>query len=103
MEPKSRRTAEEMRQLVSDYKQSGMTRRQYCEQHGITVTALAYHYTQERKRSTVPGLVKVLVKAPKTEPVNGFTLVLGNGRRIESGWRFEETELAKVIRVAEAE
>ena len=36
-----------------------------------------------------------------TEP-NGFTLVLGNGRRIESGWRFGEAELARLIRIAEA-
>ena len=100
MEGKPKRTAEEMRQLVEDYKQSGMTR-QYCEQHGIAVTALAYHYTQARKRSSVPGLVKVLVKAPMTEP-KGFTLVLGNGRRIESGWRFGEAELARLIRIAEA-
>ena len=101
MEGKLKRTTEEMRQLVEDYKQSGMTRRQYCEQQGIAVTALAYHYTQARKRSSVPGLVKVLVKAPMTEP-NGFTLVLGNGRRIESGWRFGEAELARLIRIAEA-
>ena len=101
MEGKLKRTTEEMRQLVEDYKQSGMTRRQYCEQHKIAVTALAYHYTQARKRSSVPGLVKVLMKAPMTEP-NGFTLVLGNGRRIESGWRFGEAELARLIRIAEA-
>jgi hypothetical protein len=30
-----------------------------------------------------------------------FTLVLGNGRRIESGWRFGEAELARLIRVVE--
>jgi transposase len=29
-------------------------------------------------------------------------LVLGNGRRIESGWKFGDAELARLIRVAEA-
>jgi hypothetical protein len=35
------------------------------------------------------------------EPGGGFVLVLGNGRRIESGWRFGDAELARLIRVAE--
>ena len=30
-----------------------------------------------------------------------FALVLGNGRRIESGWRFGEAALARLIRVVE--
>jgi len=34
-------------------------------------------------------------------PSPGFTLSLVNGRRIESGWRFAEAELARLIRVAE--
>jgi hypothetical protein len=36
------------------------------------------------------------------EPERGFVLVLGNGRRIESGWKFGEAELARLIRIAEA-
>jgi hypothetical protein len=35
------------------------------------------------------------------EPAAGFALVLGNGRRIESGWRFGDAELARLIRIAE--
>jgi hypothetical protein len=31
----------------------------------------------------------------------GFALVLGNGRRIESGWQFGEAALARLIRVVE--
>jgi hypothetical protein len=42
--------------------------------------------------------VKV-AKAPESD--RGFVLVLGNGRRIESGWRFGDAELARLIRVAE--
>jgi hypothetical protein len=36
------------------------------------------------------------------EPDRGFVLVLGNGRRIETGWQFSDAELARLIRVAEA-
>ena len=32
----------------------------------------------------------------------GFALVLVNGRRIEAGWNFDESELARLIRIAGA-
>jgi len=35
------------------------------------------------------------------EPGTGFVLMLGNGRRIASGWGFGDAELARLIRVAE--
>jgi hypothetical protein len=35
------------------------------------------------------------------EPRAAFVLALGNGGRIESGWRFADTELVRLIRVAE--
>jgi hypothetical protein len=31
----------------------------------------------------------------------GFVLVLANGRRIESSWKFSEDELVRLIRVVE--
>ena len=31
----------------------------------------------------------------------GFRIVLRNGRRIESGWQFQDADLARLIRVAE--
>jgi hypothetical protein len=45
-------------------------------------------------------LVRVEIEAPP-EPGTGFVLTLGNGRRIASGWGFGDTELARLIRVAE--
>jgi len=41
------------------------------------------------------------VEAPP-EPGTGFVLMFGNGRRIASGWGFEDAELARLIRVAES-
>jgi hypothetical protein len=37
------------------------------------------------------------------ESHRSFVLVLSNGRRIESGWQFPDGDLARLIRVAEAE
>ena len=47
-------------------------------------------------------LIRVNVESLYQKDVLGFVLVLGNGRRIESGWRFEEAELARLIHVAES-
>jgi hypothetical protein len=38
-----------------------------------------------------------------TELRPSFVLVLSNGRRIESGWQFPDGDLARLIRVAEAQ
>jgi len=36
-----------------------------------------------------------------SDPDTGFVLMLGNGRRIASGWGFADAGLARLIRVAE--
>jgi hypothetical protein len=55
-----------------------------------------------RLRSGSSRLVRVKVKRVEaSEPDRGFTLVLSNGRRIECSWRFGESELMRLIRVAE--
>jgi hypothetical protein len=44
----------------------------------------------------------VKLTAPAAPPAS-FALVLRNGRRIESGWNFRDTDLARLIRIAEAQ
>ena len=53
-----------------------------------------------RIKSPEQQLVRVKLEAPP-EPDAGFALLLGSGRRIQSGWRFGDAELARLIRVAE--
>jgi hypothetical protein len=109
----SGRSEQEIEQLLNGYEAGGLTRRQYCEQQGIAVTALDYYRRsrQERKknkqRRSTP-LVKVELTRPedltgtKAQQAIGFTLVLAKGRRIESGWNYAEPDLARLIRVVEA-
>lgn len=93
-----RRSAEEIEQLLEGYRASGMTQIEYCRQTGIALSTLGRYV--RRHRRTDKRLIRVkLESAP--EPDRGFVLVLGNGRRIESGWRFGDAELARLIRVAE--
>ena len=74
-----------------------MTRREYCAKHGVTMTALDYWRRVGRKQK--PTLVQVNIE--RAQALTGFTLVLANGRRIESSWSFTEADLEKLIQVAE--
>jgi len=88
---------QEIRRIVEGYAARGMTRRQYCEKHSIAISTLDY-WRRVHKRK--PRLVEVAVEG--RQATAGFVLVLANGRRIESSWRFAEADLMRVIRVAEA-
>lgn len=94
-----RRSAEEIKQLVEQYRASGLTQIEFCRQTGMVLSTLGRYL--RRQSGSGQRLIRVKVKSA-CEPGAGFVVVLGNGRRIESGWRFAETELARLIRVAES-
>ena len=94
---KQKRSADDIRRTIEEFQSSGLTRREFCRRHHIRVTTLDYW---RRVHLRQPRLVEVEVAA--SEPKPGFTLSLGNGRRIESSWRFAESELARLIRIAES-
>ena len=93
-----RRSAEEIQQLLEQYRASGLTQAEYCRQTGMVLSTLQRHL--RRCKGAEPQMVRVKVESA-AEPSVGFVLVLGNGRRIESGWHFGDTELSRLIRVAE--
>jgi len=90
------RSKQEIRGLVDGFAKSGMTRREYCEKHSIGISTLDYW---RRAPKSQPKLVEVAIEA---QPLGGFSLVLVNGRRIESSWKFAEGDLTRLIRAAEA-
>jgi hypothetical protein len=57
------------------------------------------YWRWKNTKATKPELVKVTVEGEQPSP--GFSVVLSNGRRVESSWSFRETELARLIRIAE--
>jgi len=85
---------EEKRRMVEGYTASGMTRREYCAKHGIAVSTLDYWRLKQK-----PKLVRVAIEGQPSGP--GFTLTLGNGRRIESSWSFAEADMTRLIRAVE--
>ena len=96
MEKETQRSTE-MRQLVRDYEASGLARREFCEQRGISLTTFDYWRGVHGRK---PRMVKVEVAG--TDAACGFTLSLANGRRIESSWGFADAELMRLIRIAES-
>jgi hypothetical protein len=94
-----RRSAEEIDQLAKQYRASGLSQVEYCRQTGMVLSTLGRYL--RRSHNAEQHLIRVKVEsAPQAQA--GFVLVLGNGRRIESGWRFGDTEMARLIRVAES-
>ncbi len=83
---------------MEDFRTSGLSQMEYCRQTGIVLSSLGRYL--RRVNTPEQQLVRVKVEAA-AEPGTGFVLILGNGRRIARGWRFGETELARLIRVAE--
>lgn len=86
-----------MRKIVEEFRSAGLTRREFCGQRGISLTTFDYWRSQFRSK---PRLVKVEVAQPE-EAAQSLTLRLANGRSIETLGRFDEEELARLIRIAE--
>lgn len=77
-----------------------MSQREFSEQSGIKLSSLGRYVRRVELPEARQQLVRVKLEAP-AEPDSGFVLMLGNGRRIASGWAFSDAALARLIRVAE--
>jgi hypothetical protein len=94
-----RRSSEEIQQVVEQFRASGLSQMEYCRQRGMILSSLGRYL--RRGKSPEQQLVRVKIESPP-EPGTGFVLMLGNGRRIASGWGFGDAELARLVRVAES-
>jgi hypothetical protein len=92
-----RRSTDEIEQVLEQYRTSGLTQIEYCRQAGMALSTFSRYL---RRGVDQQQLMRVNVESDAGSGA-GFALVLGNGRRIESGWRFGEAELARLIRVVE--
>lgn len=96
-----RRSAEEVEQVVQQYRASGLSQREFSQQTGIKLSTLGRYVRRDGRSEPPQQLVRVKLEA-QSEPDSGFVLMLGNGRRIACGWAFSDTALARLIRVAES-
>ena len=84
---------------MEQFRASGLSQMEYCRQSGMVLSSLGRYL--RRVKSPEQQLVRVKIESSR-EPDTGFVLMLGNGRRIASGWGFADAELARLIRVAES-
>jgi hypothetical protein len=98
----TKRTAEEIQRLLEGYRQRSVTRAEYCREQGISTSMLDYYLHREGLKAQ-PRLARVKLAPSGSDAAGRFAEVLRNGRRIESGWGFRDGDLARLIRIAEAE
>jgi hypothetical protein len=94
-----RRRSEDGLMMVEEFERSGLSRRQFCKGINLPVTTLDY-WRWKKAKVTRPHLAEVVVT--ETESDAPFSVILANGRRIESGWKFPEGDLARLIRIVES-
>jgi hypothetical protein len=107
-----RRSRAEALRLASEFEQSGLTRRAFCHQHGLSSASLD-NYRRWRSRETGIGqsasdVAFVPVEwierpspAQRSSSAVGLYLELSNGRRIGVGEGFDAATLTKLITVLE--
>ena len=86
--------------VAAEYRGSGKTRAEFCREHGIAVTTLDYYLRRDGAKGR-QRLVPVRVVEEEKERGSGFTLALGNGRRIELAADFDEIGLSRLVAVLE--
>ena len=59
MEEKRRRSAEEKERLMGEYRASGKTQKQFCEDKGVPLATLTLWLRKGRKEARAPRLIEV--------------------------------------------
>ena len=90
-------TQAEIGKLLKAYRERGeLTRREFCQRRGMTLSGLDYYLRRYGKRAE-PVVKLVRVQITPAEPSARFSLLLANGRRMECG----PEGLAQLIHIAE--
>src|ERR1700738_4718008 len=106
-----RRTRAEVRQLVSEFVNSGMRRSEFCQSRGLSLSTLDRHLRKwrwKRKTRSTPAndnlvAVELAIKKPAAEqPAScGLVVVLSGGRRIEVQRDFDVHTFERLVSVME--
>ena len=112
-----RRSRAEVAQIVSSYPQSGLSRSQFCRQHGLSLSSLNRHCQHARHRdalrSASMGKPLSAVELPlarvefveksttHTEEHDPLLVELAGGRRIAVSAGFDAATLTRLIAVLE--
>ena len=100
-----RRSRAETEQLAAEYATSGLSRQEFCRQHGLALSTLQRY----RKRGQAPAVgnrwltveLSGANQARGSEAGSGLALVLSRGRRIEVGRGFDPETLSRLVKLLE--
>lgn len=103
-----RRSRAEVDQLVAEYEAAGLSRQEFCRQHGLSVGALDRYRRRRQvpdKKASESRWVAVEVSGARrmdsSEPGVALAVVLTNGRRIEVKRGFDANLLAQLLPLLE--
>jgi hypothetical protein len=102
-----RRSPAEIKQLVSEYQASGLSRVEFCRQKGLSLATLARYRKGQALDDGLPGgrwlTVEVSGGGAELERATSSRLavVLAGGRRIEIGRGFDARTLTQLLSVLE--
>ncbi len=91
--------------MVVDFQASGMTRVEFCQEHGLALSTLArYQRRRQHEQGEGDGSGRwVAVELAGSQPAgaSGLAVVLAGGRRVEVSRGFDAKTLGQLIRLLE--
>ena len=102
-----RRSRAEAEQLVAEYQASGLSRVEFCRNHGLSLATLARYRKRQADGNPGPGDRWLAVEVSGSSPaagvgkISGLAVALSGSRRIEVGCGFDARTLAQLLDVLE--
>ena len=104
-----RRSQSEVAQLVAEFEASGLSRREFCQKHGLALGTLdGYRKRLRQARGEGGGGSRWVAvelcgrnQAAGSARDSGLAVALPGGRRIEIGRGFDANTLQQVVRLLE--
>ena len=93
-----RRSLEEREKLLSEYRKSGQTQREYCREHKLSLATLTLWLGRERRKKS-SKFVRVTVKGGPMSAM--IEVVLANGRVLRSEAGVEVERLLALVSTLE--
>lgn len=93
--------------MAGEYEGSGLSRVEFCRQHGLSLATLARYRKRQAQGKGVPGNRWVTVEVSDASSTlgswgsSGLAVALPGGRRIEIGRGFDSGTLAQLLGVLE--
>jgi len=104
------RSRDEAEQLAAEFEARGLTRRQFCQRHDVSLVTLARYLKRHRQQNasrenqTPPNETPRWVAVEWAQPPtawSGLAVLLGAGRRIEVGRGFDRATLEQLVSALE--